>query len=586
MQMSNKQKKSTDTPLWIRVICGVMGGLMIIGVLVAVIPYAAQSMVYAAEVEDQIESSFPTDSMIGVGLYCDSEAVASFALESEGGFNLAYRKSDSESDLLFNYPDSELTVAVDANLYRYGSGLTTENLGITALGGYHVQISYFTFSDLGIDDRDNPVYIKPGVASVVTDGYKRDSVNDQIELLASMSEIQALGQPIFPYYTTNKTYIRFGSYYTAEEAERALDALEDILTINAEVVSPSRKALTVFDSSTWTPVCELSIERNVLSLSTESDATIADQAGHRYCGSLLFDREEEASEYMMQVVNRLPLEEYVAALLSYEVSSEENAEFLKAMAIVLRTEAIRHIDAHDADGYDVCCDSHCHRFSGSTSNAASVRKAVLETVGLILTYEGQPIYTPFTTESGSSTISSEAAFGSAIAYLPSIYTPWEVENERWNVEISPYELYSLLIEAGYTDMKGNVTSVSATQTADSSDYVTEITFTDQFGNSVAVSGSETIRALFGGMLPSTNFVVGKAGEEVTVLRRTLSGEGIEYVESTETILLQGAYDSIVFSGRGSGCGVGLSISGARALAEKGYTYEQLLAIYYPETEIE
>ncbi len=587
--MAKKRKNGNETPLWIRIMCGALGVLMILSVVFMVIPYLGQSISHAEEGIPPSVETISTDRMISVGLRSGSDALSSFSVQSNNGFSLAYRKSDKDSETLLSYPSGPLAVAIDDNLYRYGNGLTTENLGIAALGGYHIQVSYFTISELGIDDRDNPVYIEPSVAVAVSDGYDRDTVNDFIELLASISYVQAMEQPIFPYYSANKTYIRLGSYYTAEDAEAALEALERTLTLKAEVVSPSERVLTVLDSSTWTPVCELSTDRYALSLTAENDQSFTDSAGHIYCGSLLLNRAGEASGKLIQVVNRLPLEEYVAALLSFEVSANEDAELLKAMAIILRTEATRHTDAHKADGYDVCSDSHCHRFSGSMANATSIRRAVLETSGEILTYNGKPIYTPFTVQSGATTISSEDAFGKQMAYLPALITPWEDSDsdnmKGWSVELSPYELYCLLIDAGYTEIKGNIQSVTIERKAEGSDYVTELSITDLFGNSIMVSGSETIRALLGGLLPSADFVVGKAGQTVTVIRRTLSGQALEYTETTETIELKGRYDSFVFSGRGIGCGVGFSIAGGRALAEMGYTYDQMLAIYYPETRI-
>lgn len=586
--MSNKRKNGNETPLWIRIVCCALGILMILSIVVMAISYMGMSVVYAAENETTDLGSISTDTMISVGLHTEKEAVPSFSLQSKDGFKLAFRKSESSLEELVSYPSGGLTVAIDGNLYRYGDALTTENLGIAAVGGYHIQISYFTFSELGIDDRDNPVYIDPGVATEITDGYDRDTVQDHIDLLASVAEVAALNQPIFPYYTNKKTYIRLGSYYSKEDAENALSALEKALTVQAKVVSPSDEALTVLDSATWMPVCEMSTEQYMLSLTPSTDVAFTDAAGRSYRGSLLFDRVDDAIGGLMQVVNRLPLEEYVAALLTYEISSDENEELLKSMAVVLRTEAIRHTGEHKEDGYDVCSDSHCHRFTGSMAEASSIRKAVLETAGEILTFGSKAIYTPYTAESGSSTLSSEDAFGKNVSYLPSLITPWEGSDssERWTVELSPYDLYQLLNVAGVAEIKGNISSVTVLNKATDSDYVTELSFTDQFGNSVTVSGSEEIRSLFGGLLPSTNFVVGKSGDEVTVIKRTLNGAELGYIESNETIELEGTYDSFVFSGRGVGTGVGLSISGARSLSEMGYTYDRILEIYYPGTKLE
>ncbi len=587
--MAKKQKKEPAAQLWVRVICGILGFLMVFGVLMMLIPYSEQSMAYAAELP---ESALPSDQMISVGLHCQADAVSSFTAKSDTGFQISYRKSDTSSETLISSASGELTVAIDANLYRYGSGLVTENLGVAAVGGYHIQISYFSFANLGIDtDRDNPVFIKPSTPTNITDGYSRENVQDYIELLSANTAIQHLEQPVFPYFSATKTYIRIGSFYTEAEAQAALVQLEKSMNLRAEVISPQSSTLTVLDSATWMPVCELSTEQYDLLLAPAVGTIFTDPAGRVYRGSLLLKRTDKTSGELLQVVNRLPLEEYVAALLPYEVSASENEELLKTMAIVLRTEAVLHMGAHSKDGYDVCSSSHCHIFNGSLADTDAIRQAVLETAGKVLTYQNQPIYTPYTVVSGGSTLSSAEAFGKSLAYLPSLFTPWEDTNSAvsgqgsWSIELSPYELYLLLNEMGYDQIKGNIDSVQILKIAENSNYVTEIVFTDLFGNSVLLTGSETIRSLLTGFLPSASFVVGKAGESVEVTERKLTGEGLSYTEEVKTVTLDGTYGSFVFIGEGIGCGVGLSIAGARALCDLGYTCEQILNIYYPDTQI-
>jgi stage II sporulation protein D len=45
------------------------------------------------------------------------------------------------------------------------------------------------------------------------------------------------------------------------------------------------------------------------------------------------------------------------------------------------------------------------------------------------------------------------------------------------------------------------------------------------------------------------------------------------------------HGAFVFDGRGAGHGVGLCQWGARVLAERGQTYQEILTHYYPGTEI-
>ncbi len=89
------------------------------------------------------------------------------------------------------------------------------------------------------------------------------------------------------------------------------------------------------------------------------------------------------------VINEIPLEEYLASVISSEMSGESPFEFLKAHAITSRSwlaamlgreernvdidpersirtdnELIRWYDREDHDIFDVCADDHCQRYQG------------------------------------------------------------------------------------------------------------------------------------------------------------------------------------------------------------------------------
>jgi stage II sporulation protein D len=49
--------------------------------------------------------------------------------------------------------------------------------------------------------------------------------------------------------------------------------------------------------------------------------------------------------------------------------------------------------------------------------------------------------------------------------------------------------------------------------------------------------------------------------------------------------VRGTGDHIIFSGRGSGHGVGLCQTGAEEMARQGKSYREILSFYYPGTEL-
>ncbi|MCE5264835.1 MAG: SpoIID/LytB domain-containing protein [Deltaproteobacteria bacterium] len=119
-----------------------------------------------------------------------------------------------------------------------------------------------------------------------------------------------------------------------------------------------------------------------------------------------------AGEGRVTAINELPLEEYLASVVSSEMSGEAPAEFLKAHAIASRSwlvamlrrkgreggkggaaagtirrdgEIVRWYDREDHDRFDVCADDHCQRYQGITRLAAGrAAEAVRATRGVFL----------------------------------------------------------------------------------------------------------------------------------------------------------------------------------------------------------
>lgn len=118
----------------------------------------------------------------------------------------------------------------------------------------------------------------------------------------------------------------------------------------------------------------------------------------------------------IQVINVVPLEEYLVSVISSEMRGDSSPELLKAHTIISRSwllaqiekqeqlsesntayellkesegEYIRWYDREDHRAFHVCADDHCQRYQG-TSRAynPAVEKAVRETAGEVLLYDG------------------------------------------------------------------------------------------------------------------------------------------------------------------------------------------------------
>jgi stage II sporulation protein D len=123
-------------------------------------------------------------------------------------------------------------------------------------------------------------------------------------------------------------------------------------------------------------------------------------------GSIILQGNSDASS---NLVNEIPLEDYIGSVISSEMSAQAPLEFLKAQAITARSwlvamlerkkrnagisplegagenEIIRWQDTNDHSSFDVCADDHCQRYQGITRiTSTNVAAAVGSTRGVYL----------------------------------------------------------------------------------------------------------------------------------------------------------------------------------------------------------
>ena len=139
----------------------------------------------------------------------------------------------------------------------------------------------------------------------------------------------------------------------------------------------------------------------------------------RFCGELHFTFECGR----LTAVNVVPVETYLASVISSEMSAEASPALLRAHAVISRSwllaqlksecggakpyaaddtaaqpestegaeqEIIRWYDHDDHVAYDVCADDHCQRYQGITRQTTpAVAEAVEATRGIVLAYGGE-----------------------------------------------------------------------------------------------------------------------------------------------------------------------------------------------------
>lgn len=265
------------------------------------------------------------------------------------------------------------------------------------------------------------------------------------------------------------------------------------------------------------------------------------------------------------IVEELPMDEYLYGVVSAEMPANFEEEALKAQAVVARTytaykmfKGSKHSNADICDKAD-CCQAWISKEdrlskwneSDKESNWNKIALAVDSTKGQIVTYNGEPINAFFHSNSGGITETVSNVWGGTdYPYLQSVETSGEDGYTQYasTVTLTRDEL-TQKIKENYPDLQINF---------DEEDAIKILEYTEsgrvktiKFG-SIEISGVEA-RTILGLKSTKFNFDIS---------------------------------ENITFNVTGYGHGVGLSQTGADAMAKTGANYEQIINHYYTDVKIE
>ena len=244
------------------------------------------------------------------------------------------------------------------------------------------------------------------------------------------------------------------------------------------------------------------------------------------------------------LVNVLPLEDYVAAVLGGEMPVGFPMEALKAQAVAARTYALQR--KIDALGQPVHLGSSvlAQVYGGVNRENPRTRAATAATAGQVLTFQLAPIEAYFHASCEGNTETGLDALGRDLPYLQSVACGCRPgPATRWKADLDADAL-----ERAFGGGRGELRIAARTPTG-------RVRRLELGGRSL--SGVEFRQRLGYDRVRSLAFDVAPA-----------SGGGA------------------VLTGRGLGHGAGLSQWGAKEMADAGQDYRAILAHFYPRTELQ
>ena len=122
----------------------------------------------------------------------------------------------------------------------------------------------------------------------------------------------------------------------------------------------------------------------------------------------------------LHVINRVSLEDYLKGVVPAEMGPRvyDEVEALEAQAVAARTYALKRRGDFAAEGYDLCATPRCQVYGGVAVEQPLSSRAVDETAGEVLVFDGKLADTLFTSTCGGKTENGADVFTTAASPRP------------------------------------------------------------------------------------------------------------------------------------------------------------------------
>ena len=347
--------------------------------------------------------------MVRVGLFYGGNALsgANLANDVGSGYRFGYFDGDLTFQLLGYTSETTVSMVKTQNVY-YGSNVDWSGSGYydsktsdIAVGCYHLQLpqTYATFEEAS------------AAAAQYSDG--------------------------FPAWIDGTYYVRVGSFLDSTSAQAAQASLG--LT-GATVAGTSGAGISVVKTGTNTVLFQFDSTSGLyLAVKPGRDDTVKAETyfrGYSYFGA--FEYRRNGGD--ITVVNVLSMDDYLQGVIVQEMSPSWPLEALKAQTVCARSYAYGKLQAgkHQSQGFDLCNTTDCQAYVGIATASDNSRRAVEETSGVYLWYNGrvadQAVYS---SHNGGASESAVNVWGRDYPYLIGKIDPYEasvvdrISNYNW-----------------------------------------------------------------------------------------------------------------------------------------------------------
>jgi stage II sporulation protein D len=285
----------------------------------------------------------------------------------------------------------------------------------------------------------------------------------------------------------------------------------------------------------------------------------------------------------IDVVEHLPIEVYLPGVIAKELYPNWALETFKAQAIAARSYAMHERQRRLSIGshFDLESTTQDQVYGGATTNPTAL-KAVEQTYGRILTWNGHILRAYYSSTTGGRAASARDTWPTGPGFEFNLMPPIQATPRddidsfsplfRWEVERDIEELSRRIRTFADSRRMGmrTITQVAKVDPVAFNEFgrPQRYRITEQGGRWWELSAEDTRLAM--------NHTGDSGLASPTRDQRINSGDFTTRRDG----------DTLVFSGRGFGHGVGMSQFGAEGMARQGKTAEDILMHYYPGTQLQ
>ncbi len=252
----------------------------------------------------------------------------------------------------------------------------------------------------------------------------------------------------------------------------------------------------------------------------------------------------------LKLINHVDLEKYVAGVVESETGKGQTEEFYKVQAVISRTYALNNLRKHLFEGFNLNDQVDCQVYHGKGRWEPLILAAVEATRGKVLVdSEMRMITAAYHSNSGGETVSSESVWSGALPYLRPRLDEFSVGGDHyaWEKSVSKEAWLTYLAREYQYDVS------------------------DKLLQTMALNFDQPNRHIY--------FLDPGFGIPLKELRKDWQ------LKSTYFNIEPLGADSVKFTGRGFGHGIGLSQEGAMRMSRLGFSYIDILHFYYNDVHV-